>query len=289
LFKATDLVRTVRLTQPEGFNSEYDIVYPSVYARVLVRLINALQEVSIPDNATLELLDCPITHLEEAGLTLDEDLVRVVTSKFSKLVLGTRAMGYAVVKPGTTNLKTRPYDGQKAVGVRSLGGQLLRGLSKNTLHIEDLKISCGYRDKSIIYPFLEPKHQWPQLRHLELRRFAADGQVLSNFTNAIIVQVSTMILVDGMLSAVDTIGWRFIYDNWISIKESKPKDEWTLKSLQLAGLADSRNQYDVNHVDTLAVIQKLAPPLWVDFLCHLQWIANASPCRPRQKIPKSRW
>ena len=263
LFKATDLVRTVRLIQPEGFNSEYDIVYPSVYARVLVRLINALQDVNIPNGAALELLDCPITHLEEAGLTIDEELIDVVASRFSKLALRTRAMGYAVIKPGTTNLKTRPYDGRKATGGHNLGSQLIKGLSRNTLHIESLKIGCGYREKSIVAPFIEPKREWPLLRHLELRRFAVDGQLFSNFTNTLIVQVETIILVDGMLLAGDTIGWRFIYDNWISIKESTPRDQWTLKTLHLAGLANGQNHFELNKADTTAVIQKLAPP-WVD-------------------------
>lgn len=33
LFKATDLVNTIRIIEPAGYNSEYDVVYPSIYAR----------------------------------------------------------------------------------------------------------------------------------------------------------------------------------------------------------------------------------------------------------------
>jgi hypothetical protein len=68
------VVTTIRLAQPTGYNSPYDIVYPTVYGRALTRLFDALLGVTFASSVgtTLELHDCPLMHLQESGLSLDK-------------------------------------------------------------------------------------------------------------------------------------------------------------------------------------------------------------------------
>jgi len=203
-----------------------------------------LRDADIPENATLELLNCPITHLEEVGFTIDEALIEAVASKFSNITLRTRAMGYAIIKPGTTDLKTKPYNAQKAAGVRGLGSQLVRGLSKSGSHTRSLEISCVHPDPSVTQPFIEPKCEWSLLRRLELQHFSVDAQLFGDFTCKVIVHLETMILSNGALTSENgEADWRSLYERWVSIKQSTIPSEWTLKTLRLMSLIDDQNRH----------------------------------------------
>ena len=223
---------------------------------MLVRLLNALQTVNIPENVSLELLDCPITHLLESDLSLDESIISSVTSKFSGLAFSTRAMGYAIIKPGTTNLQNRSYSTQRST-IGGLGSQLLKGLSK-TSHVKSLRISCEMRDGMIVTPFVCGKQEWLLLRHLELRNFTVDAGIFEEFMNKIIAQLKTLLLSDAALVSREERAWRSIFDSWIAIKNSQP-DQWSMEKVQLLGLRN-QNFPDLSEPERAEVVQKLAPP-----------------------------
>lgn len=260
LFKATDLVKTIRLVQPEGFNSPYDIVYASVYARILVRLFKALKSVDIPENVGLELLDCPLTHLLEAGLTLDAQSVSTGASKFAHLTLKTRCLGYAIIKPGTATLPNNPYSGPRPSSVQGFGQDLLKALCQTPSHFESFKMHCEVRDMTILQPCIEGKRDWSSLRHLEIRNFFADTDTFAEFTTPVIAQLETLILTDGVIYSKTSKGWRYILDMWIAVKESQPT-QWSMNRIMLMGLLDDKNSTFGAQPEWQSVIEKLVPPV----------------------------
>jgi len=130
LVSAADIITTIRLTQSISFDSHRDIVYPTVYGRALTRLFDALLGVTFAPSmeTTLEIHDCPLMHLQESGLFLDERVIRQVVAKFSQISLETRHMEYTLDLQATkwTQLGQQLVDGLRASGDH-LTGLSLRG------------------------------------------------------------------------------------------------------------------------------------------------------------------
>ncbi|KAG8849773.1 hypothetical protein FRB91_009605 [Serendipita sp. 411] len=269
LFKATDLVKMVRIIEPVGFNSQYDLVYPSIYARVLVRVFRALQRVSIPSGATLEMWDCPVTHLEESGLSLDKDIIVHALGKFSKFYMSTRTMGYAITKPGTLSALTgnRSYTPRGYTYVpmakNGLGYQFLKGLSVGMTSLEAVKIRGSHKHVNIFDTLFDSDYQWPHLRHLELDTFHVQGDILARFLTARLPQLQTLILRNGKLetSAGKTFYSRKeLIETWVALRKSLPPAEWKLETLEMTSSYEGFGDLSYTEVQSYIKLLVLPPP-----------------------------
>ncbi|KAG8814016.1 hypothetical protein FRC17_001331 [Serendipita sp. 399] len=242
LFKATDLVKLVRIVQPSGYNSEYDLVYPSVYARVLVRVFRALQDVAIPSEAALEIWDCPVTHLEESGLSIDKDTIVRALSKFSKFALSTRTMGYAVVKPGSLSTITgnRNYSARSysptTLPKNGLGHQFLRGLGAGMTSLQAIKIKGSQQQVRVFDLLFDGDYQWPHLTHVELETFQIQGDILARFLTPLVPQLHTLVMKYGSLepsTGISAYSLLELLSTWIALRKSLPPTEWKLEKLEI--------------------------------------------------------
>jgi len=233
LFKATDLVNQVRIVQPDGYNSEYDVVYPSVYARILVRFLTAVQSVNIPENTTLELLDIPVTHLEEAGLEISAPVASRALSKFSSLTLRSRYMAYKVVPHGSVKPALLRF--VSGLNKNGLGYQLLAAISTNNSNFKSLKILDDARI-SLIDPIVSTT-RWPNLRRLAFEDFRVTAELFGPFMVACLPQLEALSLRNGaLLYKGQSAAWKDYFDEWVTLKGSLPTDQWSLKLLVAVNL-----------------------------------------------------
>lgn len=263
LFKATDLVTTVRVVEPEGFNSEYDVVYPSIYGRVLVRLFTAVKDVTtMPSNVCLELLDCPVSHLEESGLSLDPAIAEAAIKKFSRLKLKLRNMGYAVNTPGTK--RQGGYYTGGALRRGGLGDQFLKAFETNVDHLVSLRIDASHRQPYIIDRIIGAKSSWPSLRELFLYNFEVDVEDFGHFMVQCLPRLETLALENGTLKTKGafTTGWNDLFEVWLTIKKEHAPDNWEMKKISLYNLSGvSGYTGNVDWGTRIAdVVKKLVPP-----------------------------
>ena len=205
LVSATDVVTTIRLAQPTGFNSPYDIVYPTVYGRALTRLFDALLGVTFAPSVgtTLELYDCPLMHLQESGLSLDGKVIKRVAAKFSRLSLETRRMEY-------------PLDHQ-ATKRTQLGRQLIDGLRASGDHLMGLSL----RGTSDWVPkqFIVSENNYPSLTHVVLASIWVCSTVFVPFVSNRLPRLISLHASDIHFDGGE-IRWQEAFDIWRAIKRS---------------------------------------------------------------------
>jgi hypothetical protein len=265
LFKATDLVRQIRIIQPEGYNSEYDVVYPSIYARILVRFLTAVQSVNIPENTTLELLDIPITHLEEAGLGLSAPVASRAFSKFSAFTLRSRYMAYSVVPQGSVKHTTSRFRSDRGLNKNGLGYQLLTAIGTNNSNFKTLKIFDDSRT-SLLDPVVAVT-QWPNLRRLAFDHFRVTAESFGPFMVACLPQLEALSLRNGTLlyKGPHPAAWKDLFDAWVILKEGFPAGQWSMKLLVAVNLYTTQASAPPltgNEITTYA--QKLVRPQYVN-------------------------
>ena len=228
LVSATDVVTTIRLAQPTGYNSPYDIVYSTVYARAVTRLFDALLGVTFAPSVdtTLELHDCPLMYLQESGLSLDEKVVKKVAAKFSRLSLETRRMGYTLDSQAT---KRTP-----------LGRQLVDSLRASGDHF----VSLSVRGTTDCLPkqFTISEGNYPSLIHVFLASIWISSTVFVRFVSNKLPQLISLRLIDIHFEEGE-ITWREAFDIWRAIKKSgrEQGQDLKLEHLSLASLYDRQN------------------------------------------------
>ena len=228
LVSATDVVTTIRLAQPTGYNSPYDIVYSTVYARALTRLFDALLGVTFAPSVdtTLELHDCPLMHLQESGLSLDKKVVKKVAPKFSRLSLETRCMGYTLDR--------------QAVKQTQLGQQLIDSLRVSGDHFVDL----SFRGTSDWVPkqIITSEDNYPSLTHILLASICISPTVFIPFVSNKLPQLISVHLTDIHFNEGE-IRWQEAFDIWRAVKKSVKEQgkELKLEHLILATLYDHQD------------------------------------------------
>ena len=237
LFKATDLVNSVRIVASDGYVSEYDLVYPSVYGRVLVRTFKALRDVNISAKATLEILDCPVTHLEESGLSIDQQLVSDVLRKFTTFGFSYRTMSYAVIKRGILPVahQRRHYNPDQNMDPKGLGMQLLNALQVNFSHLEGLMLKGVDHGPQLADLLLSSKSEKPNFRRLKLLQIKVSHKVLSEYINPCLPQMQAIELgctISGDYSRLGP-GKTALLDEWIALRQNRGSKQWHLEILTL--------------------------------------------------------
>jgi hypothetical protein len=254
LVSATDVVTTIRLAQPNGYNSPYDIVYPTVYGRALTRLFDALVGVTFAPSVetTLELHDCPLMHLQESGLSLDEKVVKKVAAKFSRLSLETRRMEYTLDRQATK----RPQ----------LGRQLIDGLRASGDHLKGLSFR-GTSD-SVPKQIIISEDNYPSLTHVFLASVWISSAVFVPFISnrlphVISLHASNIHFDEGEIT------WNEAFDIWRAVKKSvrEQGQELKLEHLNLASLHERQDpaspQSYSSWVDNSAItrfVKDIVPP-----------------------------
>ncbi|KIM21531.1 hypothetical protein M408DRAFT_304310 [Serendipita vermifera MAFF 305830] len=269
LLRATYLVKTIRVIQADSPQSigirvvQTDSqqstgrrVDAPMYARVLVSFFTAFRSVNISEKVGLELLNCPFSHLEEAGLTLDKQAMSTVASKFSHLTLKPRFLEPEVIKPWRKRLLDNPYSGPPPSAVYGFGEDLLQALCQSPSHFESLRIEFKVRDGTILQACIEGNRDWSNLCHLELQHFLADIDTFAEFTTGVIAQLKTLILENGMLYSKTSTGWRYILEMWLAVKKSQPT-QWSAKNIVLRMLLDKDQLSYVSEAEWQSVIHKL--------------------------------
>jgi len=253
LVSATDVVTTIRLAQPTGFNSPYDILYPTVYGRALTRLFDALLSVTFAPSVgtTLELYDCPLMHLQESGLTLDEKVVNKVVAKFSRLSVETRQMEYAL--------------GYQATIRTQLGRHLVDGLRTSGDHLTGLSL----RATSDWLPkqFIVSEDNYPSLTHIALYSIWISSAVFVPFVSNRLPQLISLHASDIHFDEGE-IGWQEAFDVWRAVKKSirEQGNGLKLERLTLATLYDrapASSQRNSSWVDNSAIstfVKDMLPP-----------------------------
>jgi len=205
LVSATNVVTTIRLAQPTSNNSPYDILYPTVYGRALTRLFDALLGVTFAPSVdtTLELYGCPLTHLRESGLTLDEKVFNKVVAKFSRLSLENRHMEY-----------TPDY---RAAAGTQLGRQLVDGLRASGDHLTGLSL----RATSDWLPnqFIVSEDNYPSLTHIALYSIWISSAVFVPFVSNRLPQLISLHASDIHFDEGE-IRWQEAFDVWRAVKKS---------------------------------------------------------------------
>lgn len=255
LVSATDVVTTIRLAQPTGYNSPYDIVYPTVYGRALTRLFDALLGVTFAPSVdtTLELHDCPLMHLQESRLSLDEKLVKSVAAKFSRVSVETRRMEYTLDYQATkrTQLGRELVDGLRA------SGDHLRGLS--------LRGTSDWVPKQ----FILSEDNYPNLTHIALFSIWISSSVFVPFVSNRLPQLVSLHASDIHFDEGE-MRWQEAFDEWRAIKKSLKEQgkDLKLEHLTLAALYD--RQYPttcyryhplVDHSANSTFVKDMLPPL----------------------------
>ena len=78
-----------------GFPSSHDIACPTTYVQTIPRLLVGLSKVSsIPSLVSLELCDCPFTHILEVGRSVDKTIASQAIGIFKRLKLTSMNMAY---------------------------------------------------------------------------------------------------------------------------------------------------------------------------------------------------
>ena len=255
LVSATDVVTTIRLAQPNGFNSPYDIVYPTVYGRAVTRLFDALLGVTFAPSvdATLELHDCPLMHLQESGLLLDEQVFNGVVAKFTRLSLETRRMEYTLDKQAT---KRTP-----------LGRQLIDGLRVSGDHLKDLSFR-GTSD-SVPKRLILSADNYPCLTHVFLTSIWISSAVFVPFVSNRLPHLISL-CVNNLHFDGGEMRWQEAFDIWRAVKKSvrEQGSELKLERLTLVSLYDGQvpasfpryNSWVDNSTISTFVKEMLPPP-----------------------------
>ena len=254
LVSATDVVTTIRLAQPTGYISPYDIVYPTVYGRALTRLFDALLGVTFAPSVdtTLELWGCPLMHLQESGLTLNEKVVKSVAAKFSRLSLETRRMEYVLDHQATKRTQ--------------LGRQLIDGLRASGDHFAGLSL----RGTSDWVPnrFIVSEDNYPSLTHIVLSSIWISSAVLVPFVSNKLPQLISLHAGDIHFDEGE-IRWQEAFDVWRAVKKSLREQgkDLKLERLTLAMLYDrqdpaSAHRYNsgVDYTAISAFVRDMLPP-----------------------------
>ena len=228
LVSATDVVTTIRLAQPTGYNSPYDIVYSTVYARALTRLFDALLGVTFTSSVgtTLELHDCPLMHLQDSGLSFDEKVVKKVAAKFSRLSLETRRMGYDLE--------------HRTIKRTHLGRQLIDCLRVSGDHFTSLSFH-GTTDW-VPKQFILFEDNYPSLIHISLSSIWISSTVFVRFVSNKLPQLISLHITDIHFDEGD-IKWIEAFDIWRAVKKSVKEQgqELKLEHLTLATLYDRQD------------------------------------------------
>lgn len=237
LFKATDLVKLVRIKPADGYVSEYDIVYPSVYGRVLVRTFKALRDVKISANATFEILDCPITHIEESGQSLDQQLVSDVLHKFTTFGFSYRKMAYAVIKRDASSgvlgggYQRNHYRTQDRLDPKGLGMQLLKAFSVSFSHLEGLMLRGIEDGPHFADLLLSSKAEKPNFRCLKLAHIQVSKETLTSYINPCLHQMQTIVFGRMKMVGEDSHHKIALLDEWIALRQKEGSREWHLETL----------------------------------------------------------
>ena len=228
LLSAADVVETIRLAQSSGYHSPQDIVYPTVYGRALTRLFDALLGVTFARTAdtTLEIHDCPLLHLQESGLSLDEKIVEKVAAKFSRLSLETRRMDYIL-------------DSQ-ATQYPQLGRQLVDGLRASGDHLTSLSLrgTHGWTPMQ----FIVSEDNYPSLTHIALVSIWISSAVFVPFISSRLPQLISLQASD-IHFVGEGIRWQEAFDVWRAIKKSVREQGKDLK-LEHLTFAALHNSHD---------------------------------------------
>jgi hypothetical protein len=228
LISATDVVTTILLAQPNGYCSPYDSVYPTDYGRALTLLFDALLGVTFAPSVetTLELHGCPLMHLQESGLSLNEKVVKKVAAKFSRLSLKTHRMEYTL-NPQATK---RPQLGRQLIdGLRASGDHLKRLSFRGTLDWVPNQIIISEDD-------------YPSLTHVFLTSVWISSTVFVSFISnrlphLISLHASNIHFDEGEIT------WKEAFDIWRAVKKSvwEQGRELKLEHLNLVALQDRRH------------------------------------------------
>ncbi|PVF92001.1 hypothetical protein CPB86DRAFT_718326 [Serendipita vermifera] len=259
LFSASDLVTSIRITQPNGYNSEYDIVYPSVYGRVLVRLLTALKTVNLPKGISLELQDCPVSHLEESGLKLDIDDASVALAKFTSIAVKTRTMGYQVHRQVNTQHEwRRPDNDQLAEG--RLGLQLLSSIKKNTSNLVTFEIGGSPLALPIAEHILSGGATWSNLQNFAAYHFNVKYDTLKIFMEGCLPHLHSLILSSGTFVDTTPVQWSTLLDSWVELRNNNFPDQWALRRLYLSNLRAQGTHDVLSSSDLTIYVKKLIIP-----------------------------
>ena len=228
LVSTADIVTTIRLAQAIGYHSPHDIVYPIVYGRALTRLFDALLGVTFapPVDTTLEIHDCPLMHLQESGLFLDEEVVKKVATKFSRISLETRSMKYTI-------------DCQATKGTQ-LGQQLIDGLRESGDHLTGLSL----RGTSDWIPkrFIVSECNYPSLNHITLFSIWISSAVFVPFVSNRLPQLISLHASDIHFDEGE-IKWQEAFGVWRAVKKSVREQgkDLKLEYLTLEALYDRQS------------------------------------------------
>lgn len=261
LISSTDLITTIRLAQPTGYNSPFDILYPTVYGRALTRLFSALLGVTFAPSVgtTLELHDCPVMHLQESGLSLDNQVVKKVGAKFSCVSLETRRMEY-----------TLDHQAKKRT---QLGRQLVDGLRASGDHFTGL----SFRGTSDWMPkqFIVSEDNYPRLTHVVLTSIWISSTVFVPFVSKRLPQLILLHARDIHFDEGE-IRWQEAFDIWRAVKKSIREQGQRLKleHLNLGILYDGQTPGTSRRFDS-----------WVDETVISTFIEDILPPLKRERDP----
>jgi len=205
LVSVADMLTTIRLAQSFDYNSRQDIEYPIVYGRALTRLFDALLGVTFAPSVctTLDIHDCPLMHLRESGLFLDEEVIEKVAAKFSRISLETHSMGYIPEYQATKQTQ--------------LGQQLVDGLRASGDRLTSLSIRGA--------PWWKPKRlivsedNYPSLTHITLSSIWISSAVFVPFISSRLPQLISLHASDIHFDRGE-IRWREAFDVWRAVKKS---------------------------------------------------------------------
>jgi len=260
LVSAADMITTIRLAQSIGYDSHRDVVYPTVYDRALTRLFDALLGVTFAPSveATLEIHDFPLINPRESGLFLDEEVIKKVTAKFSRISLETHHVEYTL-------------DHQAAKWTQ-LGPQLVDGLRASGDHLTGLSLRGA--------PYWIPRQlivsedNYPSLTHIALFSIWISSAVFVPFVpnrlpQLISLHASYIYFEEG------EIRWQEAFDVWRAVKKSIREQGKGLKleHLTLVMLYDRQN---------MAPAHRYSP--WVDKSTISSFVKDILP--PHQYVGK---
>jgi len=236
LVSAADIFTTIRLAQSVGYNSPQDVVYPTIYDRALTRLFDALLGVTFAPSVctTLEIHDCPLMSLRESGLFLDEEVIKKVVAKFSRI-----------------SLEARPLD-YKATRWAQLGQQLLDGLCASGDHLTGLSLRGA--PYWILKRLIISEDNYPSLTHIALFSIWMSSAVFVPFVSSRLPQLISLHASDIHFNGGE-IEWQEAFDVWRAVKESLREQgkDLKLEHLTMETLYDRATAISSSRVDSSAI------------------------------------
>lgn len=238
LFSITNLIKTVRIVQPPVLSGDgaFDLAYPIVYGPVLVGLLHAIESAQIlPEGRTLQLLDCPISHLQSFGIIPEGTTIAAALSKFSQIVLEVK----------DAEVRESPERSLKRIGLveGGLGDWLIKVLSDHTTHLQGIQLRLGRFRRNMLDQVLEQQDQWKGIRHLELHDFLVDAHSLCHHISSRLKILETLVLQEGSLTLTEGgPSWKDLFAVWLRIKENKAATVIPLKNIALNNLTGSKGE-----------------------------------------------